>query len=159
MAECLGGVFPQEVTRRWSMFVRGGGQKKKLSFLLWEALATTSGGRVGPLTQGVPSADLADGAGGLPRGRGAGTLPGAEPDPQRPMRSPLGAGRKGEERFSHAHVNFIIFVPSRAVSRPRRRALSTRRWVSTCLRGVASFDSPVAKKKNLTYKTSNRQEM
>ena len=83
------------------MLVRGGGQK--LSFLLWEALATTSGGRAGPLTQGVPSAALADGAGDLPRGRGAGTLPGAEPDPQRPMRSPPGAGRKGEERLSHAH--------------------------------------------------------
>ena len=74
------------------MLVRGGGQK--LSFLLWEALATTSGGRAGPPTQGVPSAALADGAGDLPRGRGAGTLPGAEPDPQRPMRSPPGAGRK-----------------------------------------------------------------
>ena len=152
-----GGSFPpgrdtamvDVCSRRWS--------KKKLSFLLWEALATTSGGRVGPLTQGVLSADLADGAGGLPRGRGARTLPGAEPDPQRPVRSPLGAGRKREERFSHAHIIFIIFGPSRAVSRPRRRALSTRRWVSTCLRGVASCASSVVnKKKYVTYEASNR---
>ena len=117
MAEYLGGAFPQDATRRWSMLVRGGGQK--LSFLLWEALATTSGGRAGPLTQGVPSAALADGAGDLPRGRGAGTLPGAEPDPQRPMRSPPGAGRKGEERLSHAHAILTIFVPSRAETKLR----------------------------------------
>ena len=107
------------------MLVRGGGQK--MSFLLWEALATTSGGRAGPLTQGVPSVGLADGAGGLPRGRGAGTLPGAEPDPQRPMRSLLGAGRKGEERLSHAHAILTIFVPSRAETKPRKLTFSAMR--------------------------------